>query len=1086
MMLAMNHTGRRPDPCGFEDPEDLLGMDFDDKTVIIEKRCLNRSFLKMEIETMKKTGRRKKWKLLIIFIWILFMAAVSIGSFFLQRDSVYKKAKTELVDQAEIISGQFTSLVDTNYYTRAALYDRMFSEVKSLSFALESYGNIREAKGLLEDIVSTTEMKNLWIYDRDGNIVFGSGDAPKCPIEPDYIPAFLDAREYKSEEYIFDKDDRYLITTRLLDKDKNSLLWGVKDRWLVYVKDIFTDAQKDVVRFFDWDQVLQSISIGSRNGAVLAVSLIDGTVLSSSDPDARTKPVEDLRIKKVGKKEVLSVDQLLEEFPQMGEVKEIEVDSVCYYATRMDIDFDLFLVMFPVQTIENEVMNETVFLILPVLLITGIGIFYVFCLAAWQSEQSQNPADNKGRSPVLMIGKLRIYTVLAVLLVFALSLYLETHIVYSRMFQYTSTTAEDVMKKKSDSDKELEDLHKWVNSGNLEKTRIARCILLHADQGNVDRKYVSDLADSLNVSSVYLFDNRGKVLVTNAPYDGFIIDEESPFHALLEGTESVILQPEQEDASGRVQQRTGATMIDESNRVAGAVVIAADILPSLSDDLSFATVFQRVFLKDTTVVMAVDSENKKIRYFAQVNGALLVSDQLSYDYTEAEITALGVDESLVRDYYNGEMFALDNRYFASVRRYDNVFLMVLRPLVFIDAGSFLSVIFVTVATLLFFILLIIGAGRFKMIPVEASGAADDLESENQEGNQSAPDGNKGKDDEITLLESLTNRNKPYFEERWPADGKKWSARTSMEKFPVIVKLICVITLVVLFLYIFIEGENAIFYYSLTGYWSSGINLYSVTSCIIEIIILVLLKEIIHKVFYLIARVAQRKGESICHLLDSFTGYILFISGIFVILGTLGVNLAAMSLTAGVAGVIFGIGCQNIVADILAGIIMTFEGVACAGDFVSYNGKYALIQSVGVRTTKLKWFSEITFVRNNEFKNYISMPSDAIGRVVVTLGIDLKESLTRVESIIEKDLPLIHRNLCEAIGEEIRCPTYRGVQSIEDNGIKLSFAVSCKGMHFGWMRRLMSRELLLMCERNGIRLEMPQIVVHESADDSEKR
>ena len=37
------------------------------KTVIIEKRCLNRSFLKMEIETMKKTGRRKKWKLLIIF-----------------------------------------------------------------------------------------------------------------------------------------------------------------------------------------------------------------------------------------------------------------------------------------------------------------------------------------------------------------------------------------------------------------------------------------------------------------------------------------------------------------------------------------------------------------------------------------------------------------------------------------------------------------------------------------------------------------------------------------------------------------------------------------------------------------------------------------------------------------------------------------------------------------------------------------------------------------------------------------------------------------------------------------------------------
>ena len=136
--------------------------------------------------------------------------------------------------------------------------------------------------------------------------------------------------------------------------------------------------------------------------------------------------------------------------------------------------------------------------------------------------------------------------------------------------------------------------------------------------------------------------------------------------------------------------------------------------------------------------------------------------------------------------------------------------------------------------------------------------------------------------------------------------------------------------------------------------------------------------------------------------------------------------------------------------------------------------------------KLKWFSEITFVRNNEFKNYINMSSDETGRVVVNLGIDLKESLIRVESIIEKELPLIHRNLCEAIGEEIKCPNYRGVQSIEDSGIILSFAVLCKGMHYGWAKRLMSRELLLMCERNGIRLAMPQIVINESVDDSKKR
>ena len=599
----------------------------------------------------------------------------------------------------------------------------------------------------------------------------------------------------------------------------------------------------------------------------------------------------------------------------------------------------------------------------------------------------------------------------------------------------------------------------------------------------MDRLYISVLADNLSVRSLYVFDDQGMLSITNAPYDGVMIDEDSPFYALLEGTESVIRQEtDQEGSSGEVLQEAGVTMIDDSNQVAGAVVIADDIYSLVSEDLSFDAVFQRVFLKDSTVVMAVDSENKKVRYFAQVDGSLLVNNKLAYDYTDADVSALGVNESLIRDHFNGEMFAIDNQYFASVRRNDNAFLMVLRPLVFLDLGNILSVIYVTAATLLFCILLIFVTGRLKRVPAEDSGAEVPQTAEDQELNRSAPDPGKDtdieKDDETTLVGNLSDRKRPYFDERWPADGKRWRDKTPMEKFSSSVKLICIIILTLITLYIVLAKENSIFYYNNTVEWSTGVNLYSITSCIIRIIILVLLHGIIHKILYLIARVSRSKGETICHLINSFSGYILFIVGVFVILGTLGVDLTAMSLTAGVAGVIFGIGCQNIVADILAGIIMTFEGAACAGDFVSYNGRYSVIQSIGVRTTKLKWFSEIMIVRNNEFKNYINMPSDDIGRVVVSLSIDMKESITRVESIIDNDLPLIRENLCEALGEEIESPRYRGVQGIENGGITLSFAVFCKGKHFGWVRRLMSRELLLMCERNGIRLAMTQIAIND--------
>ena len=215
-------------------------------------------------------------------------------------------------------------------------------------------------------------------------------------------------------------------------------------------------------------------------------------------------------------------------------------------------------------------------------------------------------------------------------------------------------------------------------------------------------------------------------------------------------------------------------------------------------------------------------------------------------------------------------------------------------------------------------------------------------------------------------------------------------------------------------------------------------------------------------------------------MNSFTGYVLFIAGIFIILANLGVDITAISMTAGVAGIIFGIGCQNIVADILAGIIMAFEGVACVGDFVSFNGKFGTIHSIGVRTTKLKWFSQVTLVRNNEFKNFINMPAEETDRVVVKLYIDLKESLSRVEGVIEKEIPAIRERLCERLRDDIRL-NYRGVQEIEENGIELSFAVYCQGYNYGRSKRQLNRELLLMCERNEIRLAMPQIVINERVD-----
>ena len=1022
---------------------------------------------------MKNHSKMKKWKLLIIAVWILFLVAAGFGCISLQRSTVLQKAKTELTNQAETISGQFNSLVDTNFYSRAVFYDRLIPEVKAISLVLENYDDVDQAKAFLENIVSTTEVKNLWIYDRKGNILFGSGAAPEPKPEPGDISSVLDSKSYELIEGNYDENDRYRTTTYYLEDDSNGLLWGVKDRWLIYAKDNLSDELKNVVQFFDWNHTLQDVSV-SRGGAVLAVSKTEGCVLSYSDPSAKGKPVEELNIKLAGKKTAATVDRLLEAFSGTGEVTEIEVDSVRYYATRMNIDNDLFLLMCPSETIENEIRFATIILMAPLALITGIGVLYAFCLTADELEQSKKA----GRK--VSIGKLKLFAILAVFLVLVISVYLETHLVYSRMFEYTSTTAEDVLQKKKLSDEMLKEIKGWYQKGNLEKCRVARCGIQYAAPEKADRQYISDLADRLNISYLFVFDKQGKVSVTNAPYDGFIITEESPLHALLEGVESVVMQIDTENISDDIIEGAGVTMIDDSKRVAGAVVIANKTAPLISDGLSFESAFQRAFLKDNAAVLAIDSNNMTVQYFGQVDGSLLVSEQYSFDQVDA--AELGLDKNLIRDQFNGEMLAADQEYFASVRRSDDAFLVVMHPLVFIDSNNLLSVLFATASALLYFIVLILMTGRLAKISEEEPGETELQEAEKNQAKSAAqdPDEDKAESEMIALLGKLANREKFDFENRWPSDGKKWKDKTPMEKFSTAVKVICLTVLALIAVRVAVTGKDSVLYYTFNGEWSSGVNLYSITSCIISIILLFLLREIIHKILYLIARASKSKGETICSLLNSFTGYILFIAAVFIILGTFGVDVSTLSLTAGVAGVIFGIGCQNVVADILAGIIMAFEGVACVGDFVSYNGRFGVIQSIGVRTTKLRWYSEITNVRNNEFKNYIKMLGEETSRITVDLCVDLREPLTRIEGIIEKELPGIRAALCEKVGGNAKLK-YRGVQGIGDSGKRLSFAIYCKGIYFGRAKRLLNRELLLMCERNDIRLAMPQIVVNEPGE-----
>ena len=1026
---------------------------------------------------MKSNSRKRK--IIIIVTWVLFLFVLN-GLFSLMEKKIYDTtAKKELVEQAKAVSRQLPSIVESDYYTQLAEIRVNVAKLKSLSFALQSYESIEPATQLLDEFYDVAEISGLFIYDRDGKILYSKGeDRNNIYYEgsPDVVTAILDNDIYKIIEDQMEYNNEqlgYLLSIQDSSVGNDNYFWGVGTRWLISIENSESSSQEYVQNYLARNRVLQSIAIG-RTGFLMILNKETGEIVSSPFSQQDLKHIQNLNIKVDS--DITSIDQLIDLFKDEEDTVRMEILGTDYYVYNLDVGNVVILVSLPLKEIQQDVSMYALVLIILVTLITGIAVLYAV-FHTDDCSDTDNEYKGRFRWNRAMSGKMKIISALCVIGVYVGVIYLESLSVYAETFDYSRSKVEEVVQMLDEDDMAFENLQGWCDDEVLTRCRIAKCVLKYENPSNVDWQYVSDLADCLGVNYIYLFDRDGKVVITNSPFDQITIGPGSEMYPLLEGKPELVLAPEEDSLSGIYLQNAGVSVKDEENRSNGFVMVSLypEELMEIRENLGFEYIFDQLGLTDGSYVVAVDDTDMKIDFIACMQDDNLVTDIAAFDYIGMKITDLGIKESFLRDNFNGNVLLFDNTYFASIRRVDDTYYIVMRPRVGLELRNTLPAIVAMVLTMLFTSLLVVLSSIGNM-PVMQENVEQSQEPAPENADKEHKDG-----DFISMLGRMIYKNKPYFEDRWPNEIKKWRDRTPEEKFSTAAKDVLLIGLASIFILAKAAGKRSIWYYCITGKWESGINLYSITSCIISICLLIVIKILIHKLLFLTARASSAHGETICHLTDNFSGYALVIVGVFVCLHHFGVNTTALSLTGGVAGVIFGIGCQNIVADILAGVIMAFGGEVHVGDFVYYNGQYGVVLSIGVRTTKLKWFGQVTTVRNNEFKNYSFLTSKEQNRIIASLNIDLKESLERVEAILEKELPGIQQRISEQIGDPVNGPVYRGVQSISQDCLTLSFFVFVKGMYLAQVGRMLNGELKKMCERNDINLAMHQVVVNPPKD-----
>ena len=237
------------------------------------------------------------------------------------------------------------------------------------------------------------------------------------------------------------------------------------------------------------------------------------------------------------------------------------------------------------------------------------------------------------------------------------------------------------------------------------------------------------------------------------------------------------------------------------------------------------------------------------------------------------------------------------------------------------------------------------------------------------------------------------------------------------------------------------GEDSVFNKAVSG--NNFVNLLyqkipalirSVQIVTVAVLLSLLLRFIMRKGF---AR--SNRAKTIVNLLESFVKWVIAIVAIMMVLHAWGVDTATLLASAGILTLIVGLGAESLVADIVAGIFMVFEGEFQVGDIVIINDWRGTVQEIGIRTTKIvDAGGNINIVNNSQITTVVNQTQE-ISQASVTVGVEYGESLPRVEIVIRDNLETIKEHI-PAIIEE---PYYKGVSALGASSVDLLFIAKCR-------------------------------------------
>ena len=165
------------------------------------------------------------------------------------------------------------------------------------------------------------------------------------------------------------------------------------------------------------------------------------------------------------------------------------------------------------------------------------------------------------------------------------------------------------------------------------------------------------------------------------------------------------------------------------------------------------------------------------------------------------------------------------------------------------------------------------------------------------------------------------------------------------------------------------------------------------------LIAVLIGRLVHRFEDRSDSARAQRARTLDPLLTSIARYLIgFIVGV-VILQQIGIDVRTLIVSAGVAGLAIGLGAQSLIKDVVSGFFLVFENLIAVGDVVEVGSHTGVVESIGLRVTKIRKFSgELRIVPNGDLTAF-GLHTAGWARLVVEVPVDYDEDANRALRVL---------------------------------------------------------------------------------------